>query len=185
MDLRIVKTLREIQDAFYTLRRKKVLGQISVKEIVQEAKINKTTFYRYYENIEQLIDELETREIQNVLNGFQNYALFFQSPGKFFNDIVDCFAQSGRIRAFMSQERTSFFISRICDSLFEKICRCEPIITKSEDAQCILKFFLYGVFNSYLRCFHDSSGSFQIEDCYRINQILGIPILAMMQSGRL
>ena len=185
MDLRIVKTLREIETAFYALRRTKSLRQITVREIVQEAQINKTTFYRYYENIDQLIDTLETKEIDAVLGSFQDYERFFQAPGSFFNAILDCFAKSERMRGFLNRERIASVIEKVCGGLFAKLCACEPVITESTEAQCILKFFLYGVLNSHLICFRDFTGTVQLEDCYKINQVLEIPILAMMQSGML
>lgn len=115
MDLRIKKTIRSIHNAFYTLCKSKPLVQISVKEIVAEAQINKTTFYHYYENMEQLIDVLETQEINKILDSFQNYSLFFQSPGEFFNQILNYFVKSERIRVFIYKYRTSIFTSKTCN----------------------------------------------------------------------
>ena len=185
MDSRIAKTIRSIHNAFYALCKSKPLSQISVKEIVTEAEINKTTFYHYYENVEHLIDDLETQEINKILDSFQNYSLYFRSPGKFFNQIVDSFVSSERIRVFIDKNRTSIISSKICNGIFNKICDCEPIIKESENAKYILKFFLYGILNSYLICFRNSAGDIKIEDCYRLNQILEIPLLAMMKYGQI
>ena len=183
MDLRITKTMRSIHNAFYTLCESKPLVQISVKEVVIEAEINKTTFYRYYENLEQLIDVLETQEINRILDSFQNYPLFFESPGSFFDQILDSFVNSERIRVFIDKDRTSIFTSKICHCMFNKICDCEPTIREKESSQYILNFFLYGILDSYLICFRNSVGDIKVEDCYKLNKILEIPILAMMKHG--
>ena len=51
MDLRIEKTERGIKNAFIELRSKKPLEKITVKELCESARINKSTFYAHYKDI--------------------------------------------------------------------------------------------------------------------------------------
>ena len=176
--------MRSIHTAFYELCKTKPITQISVKEIVTKAEINKTTFYRYYENIGQLINDIETREIARILDTFENYSLFFKSPGEFFNQILDEFVSSEQIRVFMDKNRTSVFSSKICYNIFNKICTCAPSIKENENSKYILNFFLYGILGSYFNFFKNSSGKIKIEECHLLNQILEIPILTMMKYGK-
>lgn len=54
LDARIVKTLDSIEQAFFDLLKQKDYGDITVQDILTTALINRTTFYKYYENKEDL-----------------------------------------------------------------------------------------------------------------------------------
>ena len=58
MDLRIVKTKKAIINAFLSLRAKRPLEKITVKELCEMAIINKSTFYSHYADIYELSDSL-------------------------------------------------------------------------------------------------------------------------------
>jgi len=51
MDLRVEKTKGSIVNAFLSLRARKPLEKITVKELCQLARINKSTFYTHYSDI--------------------------------------------------------------------------------------------------------------------------------------
>lgn len=63
LDARIVKTLISIRSAFYALLTKKNYDDITVQDILDEAMINRTTFYKYYNNKHELalklVDEIK------------------------------------------------------------------------------------------------------------------------------
>lgn len=54
LDARIVKTLDSIEQAFFELLKNKDYNDITVQDILTTALINRTTFYKYYENKEDL-----------------------------------------------------------------------------------------------------------------------------------
>lgn len=54
LDARIIKTLSSIEQAFFSLLEQKEYGDITVQDILVTALINRTTFYKYYENKEDL-----------------------------------------------------------------------------------------------------------------------------------
>lgn len=60
LDARIVKTLISIRKAFFTLLAKKKYDDITVQDILDEAVINRTTFYKYYNNKHELAQKLIT-----------------------------------------------------------------------------------------------------------------------------
>ena len=59
MDLRVEKTKGSIVNAFLSLRARKPLEKITVKELCQLARINKSTFYTHYSDIFALSHALE------------------------------------------------------------------------------------------------------------------------------
>ena len=59
MDRRTAYTRMIIRESLYKLLEKKHLNQITVKELCEEADINRATFYRNYEDIYDLFEKLE------------------------------------------------------------------------------------------------------------------------------
>ena len=64
-DLRIVRTLESINDAFIELMRKKRFEVITVKDITAKAKINRGTFYAHYTDKFDLMKKCQERIIAN------------------------------------------------------------------------------------------------------------------------
>ena len=50
MDLRVLKTEELIRNTFLELLAQKEFTDISVKEITEKARINRSTFYKHYED---------------------------------------------------------------------------------------------------------------------------------------
>lgn len=66
LDARIIKTLDSIEQAFFDLLTQKEYGDITVQDILSTALINRTTFYKYYENKE----DLATYMIESIKRDF-------------------------------------------------------------------------------------------------------------------
>lgn len=80
MDLRMVKTRKQIKEAFLTLRTKLMPEKIKVKDICEVAMINKTTFYNHYADSAQLSDEIDDFAIDKVMSGFSEKDRIFDDP---------------------------------------------------------------------------------------------------------
>lgn len=57
-DLRVTKTLEAIDTSFRALMLEGGFESITVKELCERARINKKTFYRYYETLDDLLAEV-------------------------------------------------------------------------------------------------------------------------------
>ncbi len=57
-DLRVVKTLEAIDTTFRSMMLEEGFAAITVKELCERARINKKTFYRYYETLDDLLAEV-------------------------------------------------------------------------------------------------------------------------------
>ena len=62
-DRRVVRTKKAIRNAFARLISRRSLGEITVKELSEEADINRKTFYNYYSDIFQVMDEVENEVV--------------------------------------------------------------------------------------------------------------------------
>ncbi|MGN1283627.1 MAG: TetR/AcrR family transcriptional regulator [Limosilactobacillus sp.] len=60
-DLRVQRTINNIYQAFESLICEKDYNKITVTELSRRAQINKKTFYRYYETLDDLLAELQAR----------------------------------------------------------------------------------------------------------------------------
>lgn len=60
MDKRIERTNTKLRYSLLTLLKKNNLNKITVLELCKEAKINRTTFYKYYEDVDDYVNKIES-----------------------------------------------------------------------------------------------------------------------------
>lgn len=65
-DARIRYTRQTIQHAFIDLLKQKPLDKITVKEICEKAQINRSTFYKHYEDVYHLMYKLEEAALNHL-----------------------------------------------------------------------------------------------------------------------
>lgn len=65
---RVMLTKRLIREALVELLKAKNLRQISVRELCERAEINRTTFYKHYGSPDQVLQEILSDQIQNVID---------------------------------------------------------------------------------------------------------------------
>ena len=71
-DLRIQKTRRDLRKSILELLKNNPLEKISVKEICDNAMVNRMTFYKYYEDKYLLLDDALNEIKDNILNTIPN-----------------------------------------------------------------------------------------------------------------
>ena len=74
-DLRIQKTIDAIHNTFEEMICEMDYEKMTVKELCTRARINKKTFYRYYETLDDLLTELQGYITQNYLKRIENYRI--------------------------------------------------------------------------------------------------------------
>lgn len=74
-DLRIQKTIDAIHSTFEEMLCEMDYKKITVKELCERAKINKKTFYRYYDVLDDLLAETQNVFIQEYLKRVENYRI--------------------------------------------------------------------------------------------------------------
>lgn len=83
MDIRIQRTKIKLNNTLASLIKKKELKDITVLELCQEANVNRTTFYKYYEDIDDLVNKIEKELIEeiekDILDINRNYLLTYTS----------------------------------------------------------------------------------------------------------
>jgi len=70
LDVRAVRTEKAVRKAFFALTETKDISEISVKEITDVAKINRTTFYLHYKSVEDVYVDIingQTEECRDII----------------------------------------------------------------------------------------------------------------------
>ena len=76
-DLRVVKTIEGIKSAFESLICEKDYDRIRVKELCERARINKKTFYHYYETLDALLAEMQVELSTGFIDRIVEYGRRF------------------------------------------------------------------------------------------------------------
>ena len=123
-DRRVVRTKRSIRGAFAELLSEKDYNDITVTDIAERADINRKTFYNYYRNTEDLVQEIENEAIRNFDTIMQDLKAhnILNSPELIVTRISD--AIEGNIdyfRDFLIISKNSALFNRIGDSLKKQI----------------------------------------------------------------
>lgn len=111
-------TRQELIDAFWTLYEKKRIDQIRVKEIADLAHFHRGTFYEYFTDIYDLLNQEETEIIKQLeemmslklqskdaTDGLKNIAEFYLKNGRRLNLLIG----SGGYSVFLNQFKKSIY----------------------------------------------------------------------------
>jgi len=68
MDARVRYTKKVVKETFFRLLKEKSVSKLTVKELCEEAGINRATFYKYYANPNDLMNKLENESLDYLQN---------------------------------------------------------------------------------------------------------------------
>ena len=81
MDKRIIRTKKKLTNTLLTTLKTKKVKDITVLDLCKDANINRTTFYKYYKDIEDLLFKIEESLIaeleKNITDIKRNYLLTY------------------------------------------------------------------------------------------------------------
>lgn len=152
MDIRTEKTKRSIYNAFICIRSKKSLEKLTVKELCEEAQINKSTFYVYYKDVYDLSDKIESEIVSSVINNLGSAEDIFDDPGEFTRNLFVAYAsQSSLIKTVFSGTRSERLPDRIEAALKEMIFSSRPEFKDSKEKNLFITFSVYGGYYTYIK----------------------------------
>ena len=113
MDLRVIKTKKNIRDAFLELRKNYSLDEIKVNVLCEMAMVNKTTFYNHYQDIYELSEELEKEVLDNFLNNFQDIDMMLTDSQRFINGMHGALEIENDMLRIVFKDKMDELIERI------------------------------------------------------------------------
>ena len=122
-DRRTLKTKKAIFQAFSELLKEKELRKITVQEIVDKADISRVTFYKYYLDVYDLYDKIESELLTNI--GLITLQLSDKPYDNFFKEIIN-YIYNNRATFDMvfspnSTNKLRDKLSRIIEGILKKI----------------------------------------------------------------
>lgn len=159
MDIRIEKTNRAIRETFLRLRARKPLEKITVKELCQEAQINKSTFYTHYEDIYALSAAIETEAVAHILSSIsqsENYSA--ENPETFAREIcMACISHLELTELLFSDQDNSRLANRLEEGIKNMIYQKYPEYREDREKTVLLSFCIQGAHHAYLNNRHMGS----------------------------
>jgi len=162
MDRRVKYTKKVIKDTFINLLNTKEINKITVSEICTIADINRATFYRYYIDIYDLLDqiknefvtELKTASIENESN----------SVAEFTKDLLKTFLNNKELAQVLFQNKqATYFLNDILEIIYKKcknIWKKDLPNIKEEDIEYATVFIFngaLGIINFWIKNDFDKS----------------------------
>ncbi len=74
------KTKLQLKEAFFKIAENKLLFEITVNELCDKAYLSRTTFYNYYQDMNEFMREIENEVLINIKKAVENLQLFDFAP---------------------------------------------------------------------------------------------------------
>lgn len=150
MDIRIEKTKSAITNTFLELRSKKPLEKIKIKELCEQAKINKSTFYSHYKDIYDLSDQLETEVVTSVIKSMQHPEKLFEDPAAFTEELfLGYLSMDSLIHILFSGSRSGELVRKIECHLKKLIFSSHPEYENDPIKNIIFTYNIYGGYYAF------------------------------------
>ncbi|SDZ53607.1 DNA-binding transcriptional regulator, AcrR family [Evansella caseinilytica] len=176
---RVRRTKRILKRAFIDLLHEKNYNSISVKDIVEKADYNRSTFYFHYKYKEELVEELNESLLEGLINGF------FKNDNSEGHNITETniaiFHYILNKKEFFVLWKTSEAIPHIQEVFIQKFTRVfkkelatSTRINKAIDTDIYVVFIAYGLLGLILdwikRDFSDTPEYMRKQLVYFLNQ---------------
>ena len=147
MDLRVMKTKKNIREAFLELRKKHSLDEIKVNALCEKAMVNKTTFYNHYQDIYELSEELEAEVLDSFFDNFKDIDMILTDANRFINGM------HAALEAENDMLRILFM-----DKLDELVARIEKRIRNyyAQEDQMLISFLIGGSIHLMMKSKNDN-----------------------------
>ncbi|NLY48097.1 MAG: TetR/AcrR family transcriptional regulator [Clostridiales bacterium] len=160
-DRRVKYTKMVIKESFINLLEKKDLSRITVKEICEDADINRATFYSHYTDVYDLLRKIENELLENV--NAQLSQLY--EKGKKVNEvdlaerIFDYIKENAKLcRLLLSERGDISFQKKVMIIAYDKIINelTDNNKISREDAEYVYSFAITGCIGIVQKWFNDN-----------------------------
>lgn len=112
-DKRVIKTRSAIKNAFMLLTFEKDKDKISVSDIAEKAEINRSTFYLHYNNVSEVIKDIESEietEISACIESFDAKDIY-GSTYKIFTALTQALNSKETVKRFITESTASKYLA--------------------------------------------------------------------------
>ena len=118
MDKRIINTKKKLTNSLLALLSKEKLQDITVLELCQKAQINRTTFYKYYKDVNDLVTKIEDSLInelsKNIDDIKRNYLISYT------NNVIEAIYNHKEVYSkLIGKNGDHLFLKRILSKVYK------------------------------------------------------------------
>lgn len=84
VDRRVIKTRRQLKKGLAVLMKEKSVNQITVKELVEEVDINRSTFYLHFKDIQDLLREIKENMEAQIKRAIEEHPIVSGNENAFY-----------------------------------------------------------------------------------------------------
>ena len=141
IDQRILRTKKRIFDAFIKLLEGCAPDKIRVKDICEAACINKTTFYKHYDDSTELAREVDETLTERVVESFEYRECLFEKPEEYVIGLTEAIENETESLSAVYRGRKDF----LCAKLEAKLRRFYDASGAPEEKKVMISFAISGV----------------------------------------
>ncbi|MBO4579352.1 MAG: TetR/AcrR family transcriptional regulator [Clostridiales bacterium] len=143
MDIRTVKTNRDLKNAYLELSAQMLPSKITVAELSKAALVNKTTFYRHYKDIEEFADLVEQEAFDGFIQGLNDSDKLLTDPKSFLTSLMGhMFANESDLLVFRGKQDS--LLAKLANFLSDRYIEETSSTTKINE----ITFIIGGLINS-------------------------------------
>lgn len=152
-----IRSKKFIKNAFSELLQKKDLEKITVTEIVKLSGLNRGTFYAHYNNITDVLEEIEKEVTDKILSLFSAYKYrIIENPTPFLKEIADFLQRDyefykrlicAKVGENFIDKLKEFFVSTVMEEI-----KTDEVHDKAKFL-LIVRFYTNGFANMYVDVF--------------------------------
>lgn len=150
-----LRSRRLIRQAFLELLKEKPFEKITVTDIVNQADINRSTFYAHYPDIYGVVDEIETEVVQHTLQIWAEtkFINFFHDPKPILQSIVSILEENHDLYKSLGQSNIAAPQLERMKAVFISTALTSPEIPRElRDSPLYairIRFFIGGIVDVY------------------------------------
>lgn len=155
------KTKQKFEDAFWALAVEKPISKIAVSEIAKRAGYNRSTFYEYFVDTDDLLDKIETKLIEEVKQIIQPALPGIKSLESLFPMTFS--AMNEKMYLLMGPNGDSAFLAKMKSELIPLIVSYIPIAADNPNFGYIICFVNAALFG-LLQHWHEMGKNIDTEE---------------------
>ncbi len=161
-DRRVTRTKGAIREAYLQLFVEKDGEKITVTEIAERANVDRKTVYNYYDNVADIVDELENE----LLEMFEKEAIALigeRNPHAYFTALNRLFTQNMERCSLLMRSRNMGLAQKIVDFVSVWLQQAIPFTSahSKEKMTLVAGFVTAGTFSVYHRWFQEGRQSLE------------------------
>ena len=151
-DRRVLRTKRNIRNAFLRLLAQKEMDKITIKEIAAEADVDRKTVYNYYTSVQGILEELENELVQNFEEALSKMNFGSMEKGMMaFHTLTELIEENLEVYGLLIKlDGHSRLMSKIKIYLKEKAREViQDMHLNPEKVEIVVEFVTSGMFMAY------------------------------------